>query len=93
MNTTQPLTMGDDVLFEACVSAIWRAAAGEAQGGDDRSYNWAMELMAESRRRHLAAGHTKRCRSDIYNRAHEKATANHSRRPVEEIKCDCGAES
>jgi hypothetical protein len=92
MNGIQPLTMGDDVLFEACASAIWRAAEGEARGGDDRSYNYAMELMAESQRRHEAAGHTKRCRSGIYTRAFEKVTANHAGRPVEEIVCDCGAE-
>jgi hypothetical protein len=85
-------TMSDDKLFDECVSGIWRAAAGESQGGDDQSYDHAMELMAESRRRHVAAGHTDRCRSDVYGRAFEKATANHSGRPVEEIACSCGAQ-
>jgi hypothetical protein len=86
-------TMSDDKLFDECVSAIWRAAAGESRGGDDPSYNHAMELMDESLRRQVEAGHTSRCRAGIYNRAFEKATANHSGRPVEEIECGCGVQS
>jgi hypothetical protein len=89
MEGFNPATMSDDVLFEACVGAIRRAAVGESQGGDPRSYNYAMELMAESQRRLTAAGHGSRCRSGAYTRAFEEATARHAGREPEPRLCTC----
>lgn len=82
--------LSDADLFTESVTAINRAAVGESRGGDSSSYDYAMELMAESDRRHQAAGHDRRCVSSIYQRAFATATAEHAFREPELLPCSCG---
>lgn len=81
----------DTALFDECVTAITRAAAGESRGGDSTSYNYAMTLLAESDRRHEVAGHAKRCVSSIYQRAYAQAVAANQFTEPEPLSCSCGA--
>jgi hypothetical protein len=78
-------------LLEVAESAIYAAAVGESQGGDDASYDFAGEVMAESKRRLVVAGHKESCRSGIYDRAFEVTTARHGGRVPEFEGCTCGA--
>jgi hypothetical protein len=81
--------LSDADLFTECVAAIGRAAVGESRGGDEASYQHAMGLLAESDRRHVAAGHDRRCVSSVYQRAFAQATADHAGRTVEPLLCTC----
>lgn len=86
--------LSDGQLLTEAIEAIQNGAEGEAQGGDEVSYGRALEFLAESVRRLIAAGHSRRCRSGIYHRAYEIVTARHSHgQPVEpiELVCSCGA--
>lgn len=89
MNLT---AVSDTDLFDLTVKAIWRAAVGESQGGHDPSYDNAMDLLAESNRRLDAAGHEEYCKSGVYSRAFEQATAEHAYRTPEPQGCTCGAD-
>ena len=82
--------MTDEQLFTETVGAIKRAAHGEAQGGDAASYEYAMDLMRESRRRLVAAGHDSRCQDDIYTRAYRQALADQFGDAPEPTRCTCG---
>ena len=83
----------DQQLFTETTAAIWRAAAGEAQGGHAPSYDHAMQLREESARRHLAAGHDQRCPASIYDRAYEQAIADLAHRTAEPSTCSCGKDT
>jgi hypothetical protein len=82
--------MSEDELFEVTTDAILQAALGESRGGDQPSYDHAMELMAESQRRLTEDGHGERCQSGVYSRAFEKVTATHAGRKPEPQLCGCG---
>jgi hypothetical protein len=84
-------TLTDEQLFDRAVDAIWAGAAGESRGGDDASYNTAMDFLAESNRRLIEAGHKEYCEAGVYSAAFEKATAEHSGRQPQEKTCTCGA--
>lgn len=84
-------TMSDRELFGESLSAIWAGARGEARGGDVLSYRHATEVMRESDRRLVEAGHSDRCESGIYRWAYEVATADHAGRPSQRPECSCGA--
>jgi len=81
--------LSDADLFTESVTAIERAAVGECRGGGESWYQYAMGLLAESERRHVAAGHDRRCVSSIYQRAFAQATAAHADRPAELLLCTC----
>lgn len=57
MNTEKSLAaLTEDELFIATVRVVQRAAQGEANDGDEVSYDIAMQFMAESNRRLIAQG-------------------------------------
>lgn len=89
MSANELVSMSDQQLHDTAVAAIWRAAAGEANGGDDASYRDATELMEESKRRLVAAGHNRNCGGGIYDQAYEQATAEHAYRTPEPRLCTC----
>ncbi|BAL87224.1 hypothetical protein AMIS_20040 [Actinoplanes missouriensis 431] len=78
----------DDDLYAETVTAIRRAAQGEANGGDDASYNHAMDMLAESQRRLINAGHDKWCASGIYDRAFVEASGI-----SKDTDCSCGKDA
>lgn len=83
----------EDELFIDTMRAIQRAAQGEADGGDEPSYNAAMAHLAESNRRLVAQGHAQRCRIGVYQQAYEAVTALHSGdREPRTLVCNCGAD-
>ncbi len=85
-----PAPLTDRQLHDETVTAITRAAVGESRGGDSASYDYAMELMRESRRRLVDAGHSARCQDDIYTRAHRQAMAEQLGGTFEPTVCTCG---
>lgn len=83
--------MSDEELLAESVKAIRWAARGEAEGGNDVSYAYAMQLLAESNRRLVADGHRKGCTVGVYAKAYEQVTAHHAQRPPIPLTCCCGA--
>lgn len=88
MNDLRKLT--DEQLLDTAVGAIRRAVVGESQGGDHPSYDHAMDVLAESRRRMVKFGHSKTCGSGIYSQAYAQVTAEHAGRTPELSLCTCG---
>lgn len=79
--------IADETLLDMCERAIW---ASVSQPHDSTpEYDRAMEFMAESQRRLVAAGHDERCRRGVYEQAYENATAQLSWRTPETLTCTC----
>ncbi len=87
MNFTQ---LTDQQFHDETVTAIKQAAYGESRGGDSASYDYAMDLMRESDRRLVDAGHDSRCQDGIYTRAYRQAMAEQLGGTPEPTVCTCG---